>query len=639
MRNALRRVAAWLPASFRTFARTAFRAMDSKFSNLFDRARSEQPLPGDIRGGVHRDLLEKGKVTFVLRAPHKPFASLVGDFNDWDTRQHPMQTDGSGTWWVTLPDPGRTRYGYYVLVDDDTHAWVGDPYAPEVQWANGQTPWGVYGSRSEPFRWTDGRWRTPPLRDMVIYELCVRDFAGTWHGGHPQFGTFERMTRLLPHLEQLGVNAVELMPIQAFPGESSWGYNPVFYHAPANSYGAPDDFRRFVDACHRAGIAVIMDVAFNHAWGEHPYYHIYPPMYGPKGEWWTRWNPFFHHTPSSINMWGGVDWDHFNGDTTRYFQDIVRYWIGEYHVDGFRFDWVGGVDYDSNEPMRPGFNPYHGIAAICWAARQAKPDCILIGEFWQLEGTHGEKSAARLVHETAMDAVWNGHFHHTLDDILNHRWEWEKKDIFRALGGYRDMGFSTATQVINYSCSHDEVRPEHEIKFYSGKHIPKPKGMTLQDVALARARLGLVAAFAAPGVPMIFAGQEFGDDSPRTIDFVPLQWSKLAQPKFRTHMEAVKRLIRARRRYPALRSDNINFLDNHFAAEHLVRFCRWDDNGGYAVAALNFGTELREIELPVPHDGRWRDVAGNRLRRAEGGRLSIRLAAYDAALFVPAGAR
>ena len=135
------------------------------------------------------------------------------------------------------------------------------------------------------------------------------------------------------------------------------------------------------------------------------------------------------------------------------------------------------------------------------------------------------------------------------------------------------------------------------------------------------------------------AGQEFGDDSPRTIDFVPLQWSKLAQPKFRTHMEAVKRLIRARRRYPALRSDNINFLDNHFAAEHLVRFCRWDDNGGYAVAALNFGTELREIELPVPHDGRWRDVAGNRLRRAEGGRLSIRLAAYDAALFVPAGAR
>ena len=622
------------PPPFSTDVRTLFRAMNSKFLNLFERARTDQSLPGDIRGGVHRNLFGPGQVTFVLRAPHKPFASLVGDFNDWDTRRHPMQTDGNGTWWVTLPDPGRTRYGYYVLVDDDTHVWIGDPYAAEVHWVPGQTPWGLHSGRSATYRWTDSHWCTPHLRDLILYELCVRDFAGTWHGGRPQFGTFERMTRLLPHLEQLGVNAVELMPIQAFPGESSWGYNPVFYHAPAGSYGLPDDFRRFVDACHRAGIAVILDVAFNHAWGDHPYYHIYPPMYGPKGEWWTRWNPFFHHTPSSINMWGGIDWDHFNGDTTRYFQDIVRYWIREYHVDGFRFDWVGGVDYDSNDPLRPGFNPYHGIAAICWAARQAKPDCILIGEFWQLEGTHGEKSAARLVQETEMDAVWNGHFHHTLDDVINQRWEWEKKDIFRAIGGYRDLGFRTSPQVVNYSCSHDEVRPEHEIKFYTGRHIAKPQGMTLQDVALAQALLGLVAVFAAPGVPMIYAGQEFGDDSPRTIDFVPLQWSKLAQPKFRAHMEAVKRLIRARRRHAALRSDHIHFLGNHFAVEHLVRFCRWDDEGDHAVGALNFGAESCEVELPVPVDGRWRDVVGNRLCRAEEGRLVVQLGAYDAVLFV-----
>ena len=132
--------------------------------------------------------------------------------------------------------------------------------------------------------------------------------------------------------------------------------------------------------------------------------------------------------------------------------------------------------------------------------------------------------------------------------------------------------------------------------------------MTLQDVALARAKLGLVMVFAAPGVPMIYAGQEYGDDSPRTIDFVPLQWSKTAQPKFRAHMEMVKRLIRARQRHAALRSDQISFLDNHFAEEHLVRFCRWDDSGDYAICALNFSATPREVELPVPHDGRWRCV-------------------------------
>ncbi len=629
MRRNIGRAASRLLAPFCTF----FRAMESKFASLFERAVTSERLPGDIRGGAHRDLVERGLVTFVMRAPYKPFVSLVGDFNGWDTLSHPMQTDGEGTWWISVPDPGRTRYGYYVVVDDDAHAWVGDPYAREVQWSH-ETPWALLHGRESAFVWRDKKWRTPPLRDLVIYELCVRDFAGVWHAGHPHYGAFERLTRQLSHLTALGVNCVELMPINAFPGESSWGYNPVFYHAIANTYGGPTDFKRFVDACHRAGIAVILDVAFNHAWGQHPYYNIYPPMYGPKGEWWTDWNPFFHHTPPSINMWGGVDWDHFNPETTRYFQDIVRYWLTEYHIDGFRFDWVGGVDYDSNNPMRPDFNPYHGIAAICWAARQAKPDCILIGEFWQLEGTSPEKTAARLVHETEMDAVWNGYFHHTLDDVLNRRWEWEKRDIHRAIGGFRDIGFSTATQVINYSCSHDEVRPEHEIKFYSGKHIPRPAGMSLQDVALAQAKLGLVAVFAAPGVPMIYSGQEYGDDSPRTIDFSPLQWGKLGQPKFRRHMEMVKRLIRARRRHAALRSDHIRFFDNHFPSEHIIRFCRWDDAGDYAVCAINFAAEPRWVELPVPRDGLWRDVVGNRTRTAEGRRLLVQLPAYDAALFV-----
>ena len=96
--------------------------------------------------------------------------------------------------------------------------------------------------------------------------------------------TFERLRSLIPHLVRTGVNAVELMPIQAFPGDSSWGYNPVFYHAIANTYGSPHDLKHFVNACHRNGIAVILDVAFNHAWGEHPYYQMYPPLYGDNGE-------------------------------------------------------------------------------------------------------------------------------------------------------------------------------------------------------------------------------------------------------------------------------------------------------------------------------------------------------------------
>ncbi len=591
-------------------------------------------LPVDVRGGVHFDLLAPGTVTFVMHAPFKPYVSLVGDFNRWNTRSHPMVTNGRGTWWITLPHPGQTRYGFYVAIDDQAHSWVGDPYATQVAWTP-DGPWAVLPERPMPFPWTDQGWRTPGLRDLVIYELCVRDFAGRWQGNRPRYGNFQELLKSVPYLTDLGVNAVELMPIQAFPGESSWGYNPVFYFAVANVYGGPDDLRAFVDACHRHGLAVILDVAFNHAWGQHPYYQIYPPMYGPHGEELTDWNPFFHHTPRAVNMWGGVDWDHFNEHTTRYFQDVVRFWLQEYHVDGFRFDWVCGVEYDSRDPMAPGFNPFHGISAICWAARQVKPDCILIGEYWQLEGTHPEKTGAKLVAETPMDACWRGGFHHVLDDVLNQRWAWEKRDIFRAIGGFREEGFTGATQVVNYSCSHDEVRPEHEIKFYSWPHIRRPAGMSLQELALRKGLLGLIALFAAPGIPMIYAGQEYGEDAPRTIDFCPLDWGKLDRPRHAAHRQVVRRLIRARRSLAALQSDFIQFWPDNFAETGVVRFFRWDDEGNFVVVALNFGEATRTVSCSMPHDGRWVDMVAEHSYEAIHGELTLSLEPWQGVMLVP----
>lgn len=591
-------------------------------------------LPVDIHGGVHPDLMAPGTLTFVLYAPFKPFISLVGDFNDWDTRANPLITDGRGVWWTTIPHPGETRYGYYVAIDELSHTWVGDPYATQVVWSEAG-PWGYLPAVPSTFPWSDQGWRTPPLRDLVIYELCMRDFAGSWQGNHPRYGDLHQMLTHLDYLAEMGVNAVELMPIQAFPGDSSWGYNPVFFFALANSYGQPNDFKRFVDGCHARGIAVILDVAFNHAWGEHPYYQFYPPMYGPNGEWLDDWNPFFHHTPRAVNSWGGVDWDHFAPETTRHFQDVMRFWLQEYHVDGFRFDWVCGVDYDSRDPMNPGCNPYHGISAIAWAAHQVKPDCILVGEYWQLEGTHPDKTAAKIVQEGGLDACWHGAFHHTLDDILNQRWEWEKLDIFRAIGGFRQEGFTTATQVINYSCSHDEVRPEHEILYYSQSHIQRPADMSVYELARAKALLGLITLFTAPGVPMLYAGQEFAEDAPRTIDFQPLHWDKLTQFAHLHYYQIVKRLICARKTYSALRSDQIEFYVNNFAMDQVVRFQRWSDNptsspqGQPVLVALNFSAFERTIDLPIPSSGLWRDWVSDRVYRVANNTWSTTLAPWQ----------
>lgn len=579
-------------------------------------------------------------MTFVLRAPFKPFVSLVGDFNGWNSRANIMTSEGEGIWWTTIAHPGPTRYGFYVAIDDQSHVWVGDPYANEVRWDK-SGPWAYLPSAAvlearRNFAWSDGDWKTPPLRDLVIYELGVRDFGGRWVENRPQYGSFEDLFQRLDYLSDLGINAIELMPVQQFPGESSWGYNPVFYFAPARTYGSPEQLKQLIDACHQRGIAVILDVVFNHAWGEHPYYQIYPPLYGPKGEWLTDLNPFFHHTPPAVNMWGGVDWDHFAVETTVYFQDVMRYWLREFHVDGFRFDWVGGVDYDSRHPMNPDFDPYHGIAAICWAARQAKPDVILVAEYWPLAGTHPDKTSAKLIHQTEMDAVWNGFFHHTMDDVLVQRWQWERRDIFRAIGGFRDQGFSRADQVINYTCSHDEVRPIHEVLFYARQHIQKPPDLTWTEVALRKAMVGLIALFAAPGVPMLWMGQEYGEDLPRTIDFLPLKWEKLRKEPFQTYWKTVQRLIHARRSSAGLRSDHIEFFSDHFVQTQVIRFRRWDMEGGdCALVAINFSHEPRQTTLPFPWDGVWREVVSGKSHRIKNGQRTFTLEPWSGRLYLP----
>jgi 1,4-alpha-glucan branching enzyme len=314
---------------------------------------------------------------------------------------------------------------------------------------------------------------------------------------------------------------------------------------------------------------------------------------------------------------------------------VARYWLTECHVDGFRFDWASGVDYDSGNPMDPGFNPYHGIAAIAWAARQANPYCALIAEYWQLEGTHPDKTAAKLVRETEIDAVWNGDFHHTVDEVLNQRWEWEKKDIFRAVGGFRDLGFRSAAEVVNYTASHDEVRPEHEIQYYTYKNVRRPRGMGVRRLALARALLGLTALVAGAGVPMIYSGQEFGDNSPRTIDFVPLQWGLLRRAENKRYFDAVRRLIQARRSVAALRSDQIEFAVEHFAQRPVLRFWRWDEQGGAAVVALNFSHRRQRMELHFPYGGKWQNVVTGRTREVAGGAIELTFGPFAAALFVP----
>jgi 1,4-alpha-glucan branching enzyme len=579
------------------------------------------PSSGGIRprGGPHVDPLHPGLVTFYLTAPFKPAVALIGDFNSWNPRSDPMETDGQGLFWTTVQLSGPTHYRFVVTMDGSgKQVTLADPYAREVRWdAAGPK---AFFAREQPYAWrdldaSDANWRRPALRDLIIYELCVRDFGGQKGGVRARYGRFSDVQARLGHLAQLGVNAIELMPITEFPGDSSWGYNPVFYMAPKWIYGRPNELKALVDAAHGHGIAVILDMVFNHAWPDQPYYKMYPPLFGPNGEMLEDLNPFFHHHHNShANAWGGLDWEHSSHYTVAYMQDIVRFWLEEYQVDGFRFDWLGGVEYDPFRPHAESFNPFSGIAPIARAAREACPDCYLIGEYWPIHGTNPSKTAAKLVRETEIDAVWNGAFHHGMESCLFQSWQWERQDMPDVLGGFRRQGFTKATEVINYVCSHDERRPEYEIprwREYVQLGTTRRNGHSSAaaerwDLALQKARLGLAVLLTTPGVPMLLAGQEFGDDSPRTIDFWPLDWAKLDLPQGRQQFEFVARLLQLRRQHRALRSDAVDFYWDDFAGNKVVRYKRLDPvSEDVVVVAANFDNIPHKVGLGFPTDGWW----------------------------------
>jgi 1,4-alpha-glucan branching enzyme len=575
------------------------------------------------RGGAYRDFTRAGTATFFLTAPFKPAVHLVGDFNDWDPRATPMQSDGQGLFWATVPVQGRSRYQFVVTMDGSgEQVWVADPYAREIIW----DAWGPKAVLADdpPFPWHDQDWQRPPLRDLVVYELCVRDFAGARAAEGNRYGRFASVQARLDHLARLGVNAIELMPISEFPGDSSWGYNPVFYMAPKSVYGRPPELKALIDTAHHRGIAVILDMVFNHAWGDHPYYRMYPPLFDPGGTMLPDLNPFFHHHHNThANSWGGVDWDHHSPYTLAYMQGVVRFWLEEYHLDGFRFDWVGGVEYDPWQPHRDCFAPFCGIAPIARAARAAAPTCYLIGEYWPIQGTNHRKTAARLVWETEVNAVWNGFFHHVLENCLFQNWEWERQDVWRAFGYFRAEGFEWADQIVNYVVSHDELRPEYEIQFYK-PHVQlfNPTAAVgfanRWELAMQKARLGLVLLMTMPGVPMLFAGQEFGEDCPRTIDFWPLDWGKLETEAGQVQFDFYRRMVALRHTHPALRSDHIEFYPDDFRRFKVLRYKRWDDAGDMVVVAVNFDCVPQPVGLGFPHDGIWREALSGEQIKVQG---------------------
>ena len=295
-----------------------------------------------------------GSVIFCLAAPQKTNVTIVGAWNDYavatDGTMSYQDYNGQRYFWTKVSGLKDDQYyPYYYIVDGTTK--VADPYAHLVldcysdKWLDRniwkdmpQYPYdkfddvmlAVYrGDLDTQYHFSD--FKIPDYRNLVIYELLLRDFTGT-EGQANGEGTTRAAIDKIPYLKSLGINAVELMPVMEFNGNNSWGYNTNFYMAPDKAYGSPQDLKDFVETCHLNGIAVILDIVFNQSDGLHPWYQMYP----------ISSNPFYNQTaPHDYNVLN--DWKQENPLVQQQWKDAIKYWMTAYNVDGFRFDLVKGL--------------------------------------------------------------------------------------------------------------------------------------------------------------------------------------------------------------------------------------------------------------------------------------------------------
>jgi 1,4-alpha-glucan branching enzyme len=515
-----------------------------------------KPAPDGVSLGAfgHRD----GIVTFALYAPGKKRITLVGDFNNWNVESDPLFVTDQGLWWIEKQlDQG--MYHYKFVVDG---VEIADPNARRL--SDDGTPQIVVGAK--PYQWEDEGWNRPPFNDLVIYELHVGDFAQPF--------TFNSVTEKLPYLRDLGINAIELMPVMGFGGKPGWGYDPLFFFAPEQSYGTPEDLKNLIDQAHQIGIAIILDVVFAHTSGDHAFNQIYPydqsPWYGDNDM-------------GEPNQFGFPRLDHQRPVVKDWMREIQNYWINEYHIDGFRYDYTRGI----------GFNMQDGVNYLAYAARETMPNLYLIAE--------ESPENPPMVRATQLDAAWHVRFNYAAKALLREGqyldWDWNDGDQWVGVLDAGAQGYENPHQMVNYAESHDETRVVWEVQ---------TAGMS-EETARYKSALGATLLLTAPGVPMLLHGQEWGEATEKTSERNALHWELLdndAGLGLKTHYQT---LIGLRRDHAALRSANIA-IDHCSAEQKTLVFHRWDGGGDEVLTALNFGPGEQAIDVRFPSAGRWRDI-------------------------------
>lgn len=530
--------------------------------------QSSEP-PVSISDGIN--YIDDNTVILQIYAPFKDFIYVMGDFNNWT---HDLdyfmdrRISDPDRWWVQIDNltPGTEyRFQYEIdgsmrvadiyaekLLDPWNDQWISNSTYPDlVEYPNGLTSnvISILETGQTPYVWENSDYQRPPKENLIVYELLLRDFLDAHD--------FDVLKDTLNYLENMGINAIELMPVNEFEGNNSWGYNPMFYFAPDKYYGPEDDFKTFIDECHAREIAVVMDMTLNHSFGLSPMVRMYfDPTAGQWGQP-SPENPWFNEVPKhDFNV--GFDFNHESSETQQFVDSVLSYWVQEYKIDGFRMDLSKGFTQVNTLGNTGAWGQYDQSRVDLWdrignEIWSVDPETYMILE-------HFANNSEEVVLANMGFMLW-GNMNHAYNEATmgyssNLNW-----------GSYQARGWDDP-HLITYMESHDEERLMYKNLEYGNSS----GGYNITNIQTALKRIELAANFffPIPGPKMIWQFGELGYDySINTcangtinpdcrLDPKPIKWEYFFQENRKHVYKVFSALANLKKTEPAFQTTDFN---------------------------------------------------------------------------------
>jgi 1,4-alpha-glucan branching enzyme len=570
-----------------------------------------QNPPAGTLDGIN--YISNTSVILQLFAPYKDFVYAIGDFSDWELDEpYFMKLNADSTrYWIQLDnlDPDKIyRFQYQIdeegmrvadvyselilspwndqYISDDTYPNM-TPYPTDTT----DNPVGVFQINKPGYSWANDSYTQPASENLIIYELLIRDFLANHD--------YKTVLDSLTYLSNLGVNAIELLPVNQFEGNISWGYNPAFYFAPDKYYGPEVDFKTFVDSCHGRGIAVIMDIALNHSFGQNPQVRMYFDQ--SAGQWGQPLpnSPWFNEVPKhDFNV--GYDYNHESLETRAFSKRVFNHWVDEFHIDGYRLDLSKGFTQKNTLGNTGAWGQFDSTRV---AILEDYANSVWINNpnvFMILEHLADNDEEKYLSSKGFM--LWGNINHEYSEAAMGY-----PSDLSWA--SYKKRGWAEPN-LVSYSCSHDEERLMFKnIQYGNSNGSYNTKDL---NTGLARVEAANLFLYAIPGPKMIWQFDEVGYDysintcEDGTIDPdcrvapKPIRWDYMTDSA-RTHLYNVtQELFVLKKTQPAFRTSDYTISVTGFQKRIVLKHA--DMN---VVALGNFDVSSGAITGNFPHTGMW----------------------------------